>query len=135
MRKNHLIIFDLPFDHPAFTTTNPTIFHPGFSRNLNWGTFNWRLLHWHWIYPFGHQVFTFLYSKNEYWLQKYSFFFNIFEVSIQFDCIKCDFLVPKWIDSFWKSVYIDDSDWDDLENWGKECKESRKRILQKRWNY
>ena len=50
-----------------------------------------------------------LYSKNEYWLWEYSFLFNIFEVSIQFYCIKCEYLVPKWIDSFAKSVYIDDS--------------------------
>ena len=34
----------------------------------------------------------------------------IFEVSILFYCIKCEYLVPKWIDSFAKSVSFDDSD-------------------------
>ena len=38
----------------------------------------------------------------------YTIFFNIFEVCINFYCIKCEYLVPKWKDSFAKSVYIDD---------------------------
>ena len=35
---------------------------------------------------------------------------NIFEISIHFYCINCEYLVPKWKDSFAKSVYIDGSD-------------------------
>ena len=30
--------------------------------------------------------------------------------SIHFYCIKCEYLVAEWIDSFPKSVYSDDSD-------------------------
>ena len=37
------------------------------------------------------------------------FVLNIFEAGIQFYCIKCEYLLPKWIDSFAKSLYIDDS--------------------------
>ena len=36
---------------------------------------------------------------------------NIFEVRIYFYCIKCEYLVPKWTDSFAKPLNIDDSDY------------------------
>ena len=35
------------------------------------------------------------YSNNEYWRQKLSPFFNVFEVSIYYYCIKCEYLTQN----------------------------------------
>ena len=62
------------------------------------------------IYLFGYQVFTFYTENMNTDFENIHFFSNIFGVSIKFDCIKCEYLVLKWKNSFAKSVYIDDSD-------------------------
>ena len=62
------------------------------------------------IYSFGYQVFTFYKVTMNTDFKNIPKNSNIFEVSIHFYCIKCEYLVPKWIDWFAKSVNIDDSD-------------------------
>ena len=63
-----------------------------------------------WIYSFGFQVFTVYTVKFNTDFENIIKKICIFEVSIHFYCIKCEYLVPKWIDSYAKSVYIDDSE-------------------------
>ena len=50
-----------------------------------------------WIYSFEYQVFTFYTVKLNTDFPNIKKM-NIFEVRILFYCIKCEYLVPKWID-------------------------------------